>query len=92
MGGGGRSERVGANASERLVEMNSTSGSRVQVCKWFVSCPIRQYTEAGKLERCWVESYSLVSNEECVRFQMESQGLAHPDTMLPDGEIRDGLE
>jgi hypothetical protein len=64
---------------------------RIDPCKWYPICPIRAYTERGELERYWVETYCLVGNRNCRRYRMEEQGKRHPDNMLPDGRIRDGL-
>lgn len=62
-----------------------------QPCKWYSCCPIRRYTDAGKLERCWVEHYCLVGNTQCLRYRMEERHEPHPDNMLPDGQIREDL-
>jgi hypothetical protein len=60
-------------------------------CRWYSCCPIRTFTEQGRLERFWVEHYCLVGNRACVRFQMEERGARHPDAMLPNGEVRNDL-
>ncbi len=61
-------------------------------CKWYCCCPVRRFTEEGKLERKWVEEYCLGDRwRECVRYRMEENGEYHPDNMLPDGSIREGL-
>jgi hypothetical protein len=60
-------------------------------CKWYYCCPIRTYTEQGKLERYWIENYCLAGNKSCIRYQMEEKGEYHPSNMLPDGEIREDL-
>ncbi len=67
------------------------SKGKIKPCKWFAVCPIREFTENGKLDSYWIENYCLVSNESCVRYQMEEKGKYHPDNMLPDGEIADSL-
>jgi len=64
---------------------------KIKPCKWFYSCPIKEYTDAGKLERYWIENYCLVNNHHCLRYRMEAQGEYHPDHMLPNGEIRGQL-
>lgn len=64
---------------------------RIEPCKWYSCCPIKEYSEAGKLERYWIEEYCLVSNKNCLRYKMEEKGEYHPDNMLPNGEIREGL-
>jgi len=62
-----------------------------KVCKWYFCCPIKYYVESGKLERKWIEEYCLISNIDCVRYEMEEKDIEHPDNMLPNGEIREGL-
>ncbi len=64
---------------------------KIKPCKWYYACPIRQYTEKGKLERYWIENYCLVNNNNCIRYQMEEKGRYHPDNLLPDGTIRNDL-
>ncbi|MBN2366060.1 MAG: uracil-DNA glycosylase [Calditrichaeota bacterium] len=64
----------------------------MNLCKWYYSCPIKEFTDAGKLERDWIEQYCLVSNKNCVRYHLEEDGEYHPDNMLPDGEIREELQ
>jgi len=63
-----------------------------RVCKWYFSCPIKRFTDKGELERHWIEHYCLISNKNCIRFQMEEQGQPHPDNMLPNGEVRKDLK
>ncbi len=62
-----------------------------KICKWYFCCPIKYYVESGKLERKWIEDYCLISNTDCVRYEMEEKGVLHPDNLLPNGEIREGL-
>ncbi len=62
-----------------------------EVCKWYTTCPIRTFTEQGKLEPYWVEHYCMRGNKHCVRFRMQENGEYHPDNMLPDGTKRDDL-
>lgn len=64
---------------------------KITPCKWYAVCPIKAYTEMGRLDRCWVENYCLTANRSCIRFQMEEAGRYHPDNMLPDGRIRSDL-
>jgi hypothetical protein len=63
-----------------------------KTCKWYYSCPIKYFTDQGKLESYWVENYCLKGNKNCIRYQMEERGEYHPDNMLPDGTIREGLK
>ncbi|MFP4037245.1 MAG: hypothetical protein ACLFUE_06970, partial [Desulfobacteraceae bacterium] len=64
---------------------------KINPCKWYYCCPIKEYTEKGKLDRFWIENYCLVNNHNCVRYQMEERGEYHPDNMLPNGEIKKDL-
>lgn len=64
---------------------------QTKICKWYYCCPMKRFTDEGKLERYWVENYCLVSNTDCVRFQLEETAQPHPDNMLPNGEIRADL-
>ena len=63
------------------------------VCKWYEVCPIKMFTDEGKLEKIWVEKYCKREDgyKECVRYRMEEEGKFHPDYMLPNGELRKGL-
>ena len=61
------------------------------VCRWYLVCPIKFYTEKGVLDSVWVENYCLISNPQCVRYQMEENDQQHPDNMLPDGTIDPNL-
>ena len=63
-----------------------------KVCKWYFCCPIKYYVESGKLERKWIEEYCLISNSDCVRYEMEEKGIPHSDNLLPNGEIREDLK
>lgn len=64
---------------------------KITPCKWYYACPIKAFTDAGKLERDWIEQYCLVGNTRCIRYEMEERGTYHPDNMLPNGAIRDDL-
>jgi len=63
----------------------------VTPCKWYPVCPIRDYTDRGRLESYWVDNYCMVDSRTCVRYQMEESGVYHPDNILPDGTTREGL-
>ena len=56
-------------------------------CKWFPSCPMKRFYEAGRLERKWIELYCKGDRKSCVRYEKEEQGRYHPDWMLPDGSL-----
>ncbi|MBD3354198.1 MAG: uracil-DNA glycosylase [Candidatus Lokiarchaeota archaeon] len=60
-------------------------------CKWYSVCPIKYYTDQGKLEDYWVKNYCLKGNKDCIRYQKEENCEYHPDNMLPDGTIREDL-
>ncbi len=63
-----------------------------KVCKWYPVCPIKKFTDDGKLEKYWVENYCLINNNNCIRYEMEEKGEYHPDNLLPDGTIKKDLE
>ncbi|MBN2038756.1 MAG: hypothetical protein JW864_01865 [Spirochaetes bacterium] len=67
------------------------NNGKIKPCKWYHSCPVKHYTDKGKLERYWIENYCLVGNKNCVRYNLEEKGEYHPDYMLPDGEIKKNL-
>jgi len=60
-------------------------------CKWYSVCPIKEYTDSGLLDPKWVDSFCKGGWEKCVRYQMEERGVPHPDWMLPDGSLDEGL-
>ena len=60
-------------------------------CKWYPVCPIKYYTEAGKIDKKWSEEYCHKNWEKCIRFQKEEAGIYHPDNMMPDGSINKNL-
>ena len=60
-------------------------------CKWYPVCPIRIFTEEGKIPKKWVTQYCKGEWWNCVRYQMEEKGEFHPDCMLPDGSIVEEL-
>ncbi|RKY42518.1 MAG: uracil-DNA glycosylase [Candidatus Makaraimicrobium thalassicum] len=63
-----------------------------KVCKWYDVCPLKRFYEHGKLDRKWVETYCWGDHAKCVRKKMEEGGIYHPDNMLPDGTIEEGLK
>ncbi|MFP3928239.1 MAG: hypothetical protein ACLFUP_04980 [Desulfobacteraceae bacterium] len=86
-----KGRRVAADSSllkgwEALIK-----NKKITPCKWYYCCPIKEYTERGKLDRYWIENYCLINNKNCVRYQMEERGEYHPDNMLPNGEIKKDL-
>lgn len=62
-------------------------------CKWHSICPMKRFTEKGKLNHYWVDNYCIDEDgySRCVRFIMEERGEYHPDNMLPDGTIDKSL-
>ncbi len=61
-------------------------------CKWYQICPMKRFYEKGLLDEKWIELYCKGDWRSCVRFQKEKKGEAHPDSMLPDGEIDKSLK
>ena len=61
-------------------------------CKWYPVCPIKFYTDQGKLDERWIKEYCLLGNKDCIRYQKEESGDYHPDNMLPDGTIDESLQ
>jgi uracil-DNA glycosylase family 4 len=61
-------------------------------CKWFPACPMKWFYHKGQLDRYWIDRYCKGDWERCVRYQMEEQGLSHPDRMLPNGTLDDTLQ
>ncbi len=60
-------------------------------CKWYPACPMKRFYEEGKLDKRWIELYCKGDWKSCIRYQMEEKGKAHPDWMLPDGTLDEGL-
>jgi hypothetical protein len=62
-------------------------------CKWYSLCPLRRFEALGTLDFSWRDQYcrSDSSWENCKRYQLEEQGIFHPDNMLPDGRIDPSL-
>ena len=55
-------------------------------------CPVKRYTDQGRLDPKWVDSYCKGDWAACVRFQMVRRGEYHPDWMLPDGSLDESLK
>jgi len=60
-------------------------------CKWYDVCPMKYFTDAGRLDPKWVEAYCKGDWASCVRYRLESLGRPHPDHMLPDGSLDERL-
>ncbi len=63
-----------------------------KICKWYSTCPMKRFYEEGKLEEHWIERYCKGNYRRCVRYKLEERGEYHPDNMLPNGEVGEGLE
>ncbi len=62
-------------------------------CKWYPVCPVKYYTDAGKLDKKWTQNFCLAENwKNCIRYQKEEAGIYHPDNMLPNGTIDEDLD
>lgn len=61
-------------------------------CKWYPLCPMKDYFEKGWLNKKWVELYCKGDWTSCKRYQLEENGRFHPDYMLPDGSLMNGLK
>ncbi|MGM0509805.1 MAG: uracil-DNA glycosylase [Thermoplasmatota archaeon] len=64
----------------------------LEPCKWYQVCPMKRFYNKGILDRKWVDLYCKGDWKSCVRFQKERDGVYHPDSMLPNGEIDEALE
>lgn len=53
---------------------------------------MKRFYEEGKLERKWIEKYCMDDYKSCVRYKLEEAGIAHPDNMLPNGEVIKSLK
>jgi hypothetical protein len=52
---------------------------------------MRRFYERGLLSQRYVDYYCKEHWSECVRYQMEEAGIAHPDNMRQDGVIDENL-
>ena len=59
------------------------------VCKWYSLCPLRRFEKLGILDLSWGNRYCKSEScwQDCKRYQLEEEGIYHPDNMLPDGRI-----
>jgi len=60
-------------------------------CKWYSICPLRRFETSGKLSSDWADHYCRGDWQACRRYQLEEQGIPHPDHLLPDGTLDDRL-
>ena len=58
-------------------------------CRWYSVCPLRRWESEGRLSRSWAQDFFETTDEwrHCRRYQLEDQGMSHPDNMLPSGQI-----
>ncbi len=61
-------------------------------CKWYPVCPMKRFTDTGKLDPYWTDTYCKGDWETCIRYQMEENGKHHEDWMLPDGTLDESLK
>ena len=63
-------------------------------CKWYSLCPLRRFEKLGLLDLSWGNEYCKSDSlwKECRRYQLEEQGISHPDNMLPDGRMDPALD
>jgi len=57
------------------------------VCKWYDVCPLRRFESQGRLTAEWAERYCRRNWKDCRRYQLEEQGVSHPDHLMPDGSL-----
>jgi len=53
---------------------------------------MKRYYEKGMIDEKWIKNYCHGDWSTCVRYKMEARGEYHPDWMLPDGTIDEGLK
>ena len=63
-------------------------------CPWYSVCPLRRLEKEGRLPLSWAQEYCRTADNwrNCRRYQLEEQGVFHPDNMLPNGEIQESEE
>ena len=52
---------------------------------------MKRFYEEGKLDKKWIENYCFNNGKNCIRYGLEEREIYHPDNMLPNGEINNGL-
>jgi len=60
-------------------------------CKWYDFCPLGRLERSGLIDQSWANAYCRSDSRwiDCKRYQLEEQGIPHPDNMLPDGRLCD---
>lgn len=63
-------------------------------CPWYSVCPLRRLEREGRFAESWAQDYcKTIDNwRQCRRYQLEEKGIAHPDNMLPNGEMDESGE
>jgi len=61
-------------------------------CKWYNVCPMKIFYEQGRLKDEWIKEFCFGDYLKCQRYKLEEKGIAHPDTMLPDGSVDQKLD
>ena len=61
-------------------------------CKWFEVCPLKRFYQEGRLDKKWIEDFCQGDYAQCLRYNMEEEGIYHPDNMMPDGTIDENLK
>jgi hypothetical protein len=58
-------------------------------CKWHRMCPLRRLERQGIIGPAWRRTYCQSDTQwrKCQRYNMEEQGIAHADNMMPDGSF-----
>lgn len=58
-------------------------------CQWFDICPLRRFEREGLLDDTWARRYCRTHSnwKDCQRYQLEREGIPHPDNLLPDGTL-----
>ena len=62
-------------------------------CKWYQLCPLRRFERQGRIDQQWAQTYCKSESnwKACKRYQLEEEGIPHPDNLLPDGRTCDDL-
>lgn len=63
-------------------------------CRWYSVCPLRRLEREGQLPTCWAQDYCRTMDNwrHCRRYQLEQEGIPHPDNMLPNGDIDKSIQ
>jgi hypothetical protein len=63
-------------------------------CRWYAVCPLRRLERKGQISYGWAQKYCQTTDNwcHCRRYQLEEEGIAHPDNMLPNGKIDNSIK